>query len=136
MIAAQPPRKRRRWALPVIALLAATAVAAVILDWNRRSAPSIAAPAPLLLADPAAVYDPVAAGEPLPDGYRRLLDRDQIEPVYTPSFTTADAVDWPGDSLVLGVAGGESAKAYPITHLNAREMVLDTIDGTPILVSW
>ncbi len=86
--------------------------------------------------DISAVYDPFAAGDPLPDGFRQLLDRDQIEPVYDPQFTTADQVDWPPGSLVLGVEGTDTAKAYPITHLNQREMVIDNLDGMPILVSW
>ncbi len=87
-------------------------------------------------ADPALVYDPVRAGETLPAGYRPLLDRDQIEPVYNPVFTSADGVEWPDDSLVVGVAGAATAKAYPITHLNRHEMVMDSLEGDPILVSW
>lgn len=87
-------------------------------------------------ADAGEVFDPVEAGEALPDGYRPLLDRDQIQPVYDPAFTSPDLVDWPGDSLVLGVAGVNAAKAYPVTHLNQHEMVIDDLEGTPILVSW
>ena len=86
--------------------------------------------------DPGSVPDPVAAGDVLPPGYRRGLDRDQIEPVYSPGFTSADAVDWPAGSLVIGVAGPETAKAYPVTHLNSHEMVIDSLDDDPILVSW
>jgi hypothetical protein len=81
-------------------------------------------------------YDPVTAGEELPAGYRQLLDRDQIAPIYEPTFTTPDAVDWPGDMLVIGVAGADTAKAYPVTHLNQREMVIDSLEGIPILVTW
>jgi hypothetical protein len=87
-------------------------------------------------ADVAAVYDPVTAGDALPDGFRQLLARDQIEPVYDPMFTTADRVDWPLEMLVLGVAGENTSKAYPVTHLNQHEMVIDHLDGSPILVSW
>jgi hypothetical protein len=89
-----------------------------------------------VLADPNEVYNPVAAGEPTPPGYRQLLRRDSILPVYEPVFTQADQVDWPDDSLVIGVAGSETAKAYPVTHLNSREMVIDSLDGIPILVTW
>jgi len=88
------------------------------------------------LVDIAAVYDPVDAGDPLPEGYRQLLGRDQIEPVYDPQYTSQDQVDWPADMLILGVEGSDTAKAYPITHLNQHEMVLDDLDGLPILVSW
>jgi hypothetical protein len=87
-------------------------------------------------ADPEEVYDPTEDSASLPDGYRQLLDRDQIEPVYEPRFTDVEAVDWPDDSLVIGVAGEEDSKAYPVTLLNSREMVIDDIEGIPILVSW
>ena len=93
-------------------------------------------PAPLVPADTATVYNPVTAGEALPTGYRPLLARDQIEPVYEPEFTSAQGVDWPADSLVIGVAGSKTAKAYPVTHLNSHEMVIDSLDDDPILVSW
>lgn len=86
--------------------------------------------------DPNNVYDPVRAGEPTPPGYRQLLDRDQILPVYDPVFTSASLVDWPAEMLVIGISGEETAKAYPVTHLNQREMVIDSLEGTPLLVSW
>jgi hypothetical protein len=87
-------------------------------------------------SDPSEVYDPVRAGEPTPPGYRQLLDRDQIVPVYDPVFTSASLVDWPAGMLVIGISGEETAKAYPVTHLNQREMVIDSLEGTPLLVSW
>ncbi len=86
--------------------------------------------------DPNNVYDPVKAGEPTPPGYRQLLDRDQILPVYDPVFTSASLVDWPAEMLVIGISGEETAKAYPVTHLNQREMVIDSLGGIPLLVSW
>ena len=87
-------------------------------------------------ADPAAVYNPVTAGEPLPDGFRQLLPRDAIRPVYEPEFVPADATGWPRTTQVIGVASGDEAKAYPVSFLNRREMVVDSIDGIPILVTW
>lgn len=86
--------------------------------------------------DIAAVYNPVKEGDTLPEGFRQLLDRDQIEPVYDPQYTSSEQVDWPDGMLILGVEGTETQKAYPITHLNQREMVIDELDGEPILVSW
>lgn len=91
---------------------------------------------PTRLVGPISDYDPVSAGETLPAGYRRSLDRDQILPVYEPEFTSPDSVDWPPDMLVIGVAGDRTSKAYPVTHLNRREMVIDWLDDDPILVSW
>lgn len=81
-------------------------------------------------------YDPVAAGEELPDGFRQLLPRDAILPVYQPEFTAAGSAGWPEDAQVIGVASEGEAKAYPVSFLNRREMVIDHIAGDPILVSW
>jgi hypothetical protein len=86
--------------------------------------------------DPNSVYDPVRAGEETPNTYRQLLRRDQIAPIYDPSFTSADDIDWPLDALIVGVTGTETSKAYPVSYLNRREMVIDHIDGDPILVTW
>ncbi len=82
------------------------------------------------------LYDPVEAGEPTPPGYRALLRRDAIEPVYDPTFLPAGEVDWSGGTLVLGVAAESESKAYPVPFLNFREMVIDELEGEPILVSW
>ena len=87
-------------------------------------------------ADPGEVYNPVTAGEPLPDGFRQLLPRDAIMPVYDPEFVPSNATGWPRSTQVIGVASGEEAKAYPVSFLNRREMVVDSIDGIPILVTW
>ncbi len=87
-------------------------------------------------ADPANTYDPIRAGEEPPRGYRQLLARDQIAPIYDPVFTATDQVDWPEESLVIGLAGTATAKAYPVTHLNQREMVIDSLEGIPVLVTW
>ena len=86
--------------------------------------------------DPDAVYDPVQAGEETPQSYRQLLRRDQIAPIYEPTFTSADGADWDPEILIVGVEGRATSKAYPVSHLNQREMVIDHIDGDPILVSW
>ena len=86
--------------------------------------------------DPSDVYNPVLAGEPLPDGFRQILPRDAILPVYDPVFLPGDEINWPADAQVIGVAQGDGAKAYPVSFLNAREMVVDELDGIPILVTW
>jgi hypothetical protein len=81
-------------------------------------------------------YDPVKAGETLPEGFRQLLQRDAIAPIYEPHFVAAEQAGWPDDAQVIGVSSGDEAKAYPVSHLNQREMVIDEIEGIPILVSW
>lgn len=82
------------------------------------------------------VYDPFRAGEALPSGYRQVLGRDAIAPIYEPSFVPAAATPWDDDTLVVGVAIDGEAKAYPVSLLNRREMVIDSIAGIPVLVTW
>ena len=86
--------------------------------------------------DPGGVYDPVVAGERLPDGFRQLLPRDGIPPVYEPTFVEASATSWPDSTHVIGVALGDGAKAYPVSFLNGRELVVDQLDDIPIVVTW
>lgn len=66
----------------------------------------------------------------------RLLGRDMIPPVYAPRTVAAAQARLRPDELVLGVEINGEAMAYPITVLNAREMVNDTIGGVPILATW
>ena len=92
--------------------------------------------APGVRVDSNAAYNPVTAGEPLPDGFRQLLARDAIAPIYNPAFASADEMAWLANTQVIGVAIGNEAKAYPVSFLNRREMVIDEIEGEPILVTW
>ena len=100
------------------------------------STPQDNPPPQLLLANPDLTYDPVEAAEDLPSGYRQVLNRDQIAPIYNPEFVAPAQVDWPEEMLVIGVAIDDAAKAYPITPLNQREMVIDSLNGIPLLVTW
>ena len=85
---------------------------------------------------PENVYDPVRAGEPTPAGFRQLLSRDAILPIYSPTFVPSNETDWSDDTLVIGIELDGESKAYPVSFLNRREMVIDWIGGTPVLVSW
>ncbi len=38
--------------------------------------------------------------------------------------------------MVIGVRRGREAKAYPISIMGVHELGNDTIDGTPIAVTW
>jgi hypothetical protein len=117
-----------------------TAVVVMLTRTPSETNDALAHPSATILTttriDPTEVYDPVRAGELAPPGFRQLLDRDQILPVYDPVFTSASLVDWPVGMLVIGVSGEQTAKAYPVTHLNQREMVIDSLDGIPLLVTW
>jgi hypothetical protein len=66
----------------------------------------------------------------------QLLPRDGIRPIYEPEFAPADVAPYEADELVIGVEINGEAKAYAIGPLNSREIVNDTLGGTPILVTW
>jgi hypothetical protein len=85
---------------------------------------------------PGDAYNPVVGGEPLPDGFRQLLPRDAISPIYEPMFVPGSQAGWPRSAHVIGVAAEGEAKAYPVSFLTRREMVIDSIAGIPILVTW
>ena len=72
----------------------------------------------------------------MPPGFRQLLDRDDIAPIYDPVFVSADGVDWNDGDLVIGLAIEGDARAYPVGFLNRREMVIDSVAGIPVLVTW
>ena len=86
--------------------------------------------------DPKQTYDPSRSGDQLPKGFRQLLARDAIRPIYDPEFVTAELTPWRDDTLVIGIEQDGDAKAYPVTSLNGREMVIDRIAGIPVLVTW
>jgi hypothetical protein len=96
------------------------------------STPSLGA-----LAEPRTAYDPVEAGESLPSGFRQLLRRDAILPIYDPKFVADELNDaWDDNTLVIGIAIDGDIKAYPVRFLNRREMVVDSVAGIPVLVTW
>ena len=67
---------------------------------------------------------------------RNQIPFDAIRPIYNPEFGPAGSADLFGDELVMGVAWGGEAKAYPVTVLRRREMVNDELAGIPILATW
>ena len=86
--------------------------------------------------NPSDVYDPVAAGEPLPEDFPQIAPRDAIAPIYLPRFTSAEDADYPDRTLVLGIEIDGEARAYPIGVLDSRQMVIDRVGGVPILATW
>ena len=119
---------------PVYGLFALVLIAAAIF-WAAKTPsdqPQIEAGPPQVDA----IYDPVRAGEPTPAGFSQLLRRDAIHPIYNPTFRSAESTGWPAETLVIGVELDGEAKAYPLSFLNHREMVIDWIGGSPVLVTW
>jgi len=112
-------------------LIAATSTAQEAMDPGRAVGAD-----PGVRVQPGDVPDPFLEGEDLPRGYRQLLGRDDIRPVYDPTFVTAEAIGWNDQDLVLGVEIDGDARAYSISYLNSREMVIDRVAGIPVLVTW
>lgn len=67
---------------------------------------------------------------------RQVIGLDDILPIYQPRFVEASRARLRDDELVLGVSIRGQSKAYDISTLNAREIVVDQLAGTPILVTW
>ncbi len=135
-----PPRRGRSAVISVVAFLV---IFAGLVAVTRTAITSPTPPRPDstaglgVLADPSQTYDPVKAGEELPPDFRQLLRRDAILPIYDPKFyPDADNEAWDDDTLVIGLAIDGEAKAYPVSFLNRREMVVDSIAGIPVLVTW
>jgi hypothetical protein len=64
--------------------------------------------------------------------------RDHFPVIRKPQYLTAEQGDRAlvRDEPVLGVVIGGEARAYSTNQLNEHEMVIDTIAGTPVLVSY
>ena len=62
--------------------------------------------------------------------------RDGIPALDDPAFVPAARSPWSDDELVLGVAWGGEARAYPIAILVWHELINDSLGGRPILVSY
>ncbi len=62
--------------------------------------------------------------------------RDGIPALDSPQAVPVAEADWDDTEIVVGVALGDQARAYPVSILNWHELVNDTLDGRPILVSY
>ena len=123
--------------LALVGLLAAAAVAgAAVLAWptagTQRGLPL---PAPPGRVDGASSADRVGVRF----DERRLagvLVFDDLTPLWRPASAPAGTSGLHDETLVVGVALGEEAKAYPITVLQRHEIVNDDVGGVPVLVTW
>lgn len=62
--------------------------------------------------------------------------RDGIPALDSPRAGPVGDSTWRDDTIVVGVALGERARAYPLAILSWHELVNDELDGRPILVSY
>lgn len=139
----------RKWCLLLIAFLlggVACSGAASTPAATPTTAPAAPTASPVATGDTAAT-SPLPAplndtrtnrrvASNVPIRYSTDLGFDAIRPVYEPHFAPAAEVSLDDEDLVLGVAWGGAAKAYPISVLRGREMVNDELAGIPTLVTW
>ena len=81
--------------------------------------------------------DPISSASPqlLIGDLRKLLDKDDIKPIYDPGFVSADKARLLDDDHVMGIAVNGEARSYPIGLLRFRGMVNDVVGGVPLLVT-
>ncbi len=136
MQSASPWAGARRWTL--MGMLAAAAVAgAAALAWPADGAQR-GLPLPAPVAGPGGGASSADRVDVLFD-VRRLqgeLAFDDLTPLRRPSSAPAGASRLHDETLVVGVALGDEAKAYPITVLGRHEIVSDEVGGVPVLVTW
>ena len=67
-----------------------------------------------------------------------VVPRDLISALFDPvHIRAAEVGEQAGESsLVIGVAIGSESVAYSVSYLSSREIVNDTVGGTPIAVTW
>lgn len=69
-----------------------------------------------------------------------VLPRDAFPVFGSPKMMPAAEAEARGlvfeRDMVIGIARGREAKAYPITIMGVHELGNDTIDGVPIAVTW
>ena len=68
----------------------------------------------------------------------RIVPRDHIPAVYDPFHIPADEVgEQAGQGTpIIGVSIDGQSVAYGVAFLSGREIVNDTVGGTPIVVTW
>jgi hypothetical protein len=81
----------------------------------------------------------VTVGLAAPFGYQ-AVPRDAFPVFDNPKTLPAAEAEAKGvvfdRDMVIGVARGREAKAYPITIMGVHELGNDVIDGVPIAVTW
>ncbi|MBW8010559.1 MAG: DUF3179 domain-containing protein [Chloroflexi bacterium] len=115
-------------------------------DASTENNPETNLQTPTLLGDTAPGETTPGSATPVPTNARVedpneynfpfLIPFDGIRPIYDPEFVSADQSPLIDEELIIGVAWGGEAKAYPITVLRFREMVDDELAGIPTLVTW
>ena len=90
--------------------------------------------------------NPASAQRPKPETYATfqgdtmytVLPPNTIPAIFEPEFLSGEvaAAQMSTNEPVIGVVLGDVARAYSMWHLDAHEIVNDTIDGKAIAVTW
>jgi hypothetical protein len=72
--------------------------------------------------------DEILSGGPPKDGIPAILEPNFVKPAQAAFLDRSDHV--------IGVRIGQQARAYPIKILNWHEVVNDTLNGVPIVVTF
>ncbi len=118
------PRSAHSAAGRSIALMVATLVALAAAELRAEPARSLNG---FLLQPSAIPEEEILRGGPPRDGIPALDD---------PKTVSAKEATWSDDQLVIGVASGGEARAYPLALLVWHELVNDHLGGRPLLVSY
>jgi hypothetical protein len=84
-------------------------------------------------------FQPVNRSVPLTEAPEELIERlrDAIPPIHNPIYETAERAAWLNENdMVLGYSAGGQAWAYPVKILNFHEIVNDTLNEEPVLISY
>jgi hypothetical protein len=67
-----------------------------------------------------------------------VLPPNAIDAIMEPEFVTGEEADeqMSPDEMVLGIMFGGETRAYSLWHLDAHEIVNDSIAGVPIAATW
>lgn len=67
-----------------------------------------------------------------------VLPPEAIPAILEPEFISGEEADsqMSPDEMVMGILAGGEARAYSLWHLDAHEVVNDTIGGIPIAATW
>ncbi|RJP33587.1 MAG: DUF3179 domain-containing protein [Phycisphaerales bacterium] len=76
-----------------------------------------------------------------PNTFQFGIGKDSIRAIDHPTFLEADDPrlrEWGIDdqTLVIGYAVGDDARAYPLRILDRHELVNDVVGGRPVTVGW
>jgi hypothetical protein len=84
-------------------------------------------------------FQPVNRAVPLSQAPPELIEQllDAIPPIHKPKYEPAAGATWLDDEdVVIGYVAGDRAWAYPLRILNFHEIVNDTLNGEPVLISY